>query len=275
VSLLGIQSCHKVLPGVPQVAVFDTSFHHTLEPHAFLYAIPYQYYESKGIRKYGFHGTSHYNIAHKTAHFMGRNLEDLKLISLHLGNGCSVCAIKNGKSIDTSMGVTPLEGLVMGTRSGDIDPSVVFLLKEDPHKVESMLNKESGLKGFCETSDMREILKMLHQGKTKEKQMAKLALDVFCYRIKKYIGAYLVVLGGVDAIMFSAGIGENALEVREEVCKGLDCIGVILDLEKNKQKKSSVPFEIHSDQSKIKVMVVPTEEELQIAYETKQCIPWS
>lgn len=243
-NLAGILACKKLLPGVTQVAVFDTAFHQTLPEYAYIYGLPYEYYKKFGIRKYGFHGTSHEYVALESARILKKPLSKLKIITCHLGNGCSITAIKNGKSIDTSMGFTPLEGLIMGTRCGDIDPALVtYLMRKkglDADRIDNILNKSSGLKGISGISnDMRALNKSIHSGNKR----AKLAIDIFVYRIKKYIGAYTAVMRGCDAIVFTAGIGENQRGISDEVCKG------ILGLFKKKPK----------------VLVVPTNEELNIA----------
>jgi acetate kinase len=263
-NLLGIEAAQKRFPGVPQVAVFDTAFHQTLSPAAYHYAVPQELYEKHSVRKYGFHGTSHAYVAKEAAKHLGRPLSETNLITLHLGNGASAAAIQGGRSIDTSMGMTPLEGLVMGTRSGDIDPSLPFYLMRQvqmsPQDVEDMLNKKSGLKGICEESDMREILARAGQGN----EPARLAIDMFCYRIRKYIGAYYAVLGRVDAIVFTGGIGENAAPVRERVCEGLQHLGIRLDAARNTTARGDA-IEIQLDGSPVKVLVIKTNEELEIA----------
>ena len=263
-NLLGIEAAQKRFPGVPQVAVFDTAFHHTLPPAAYRYAVPQELYEKHLVRKYGFHGSSHAYVAKEAAKHLNRPLTDMNLITLHLGNGASAAAIQGGKSIDTSMGLTPLEGLVMGTRSGDIDPSLPFYLMRqtgmNPQEVEDLLNRKSGLKGVCDASDMREILERAGRGN----DQAELALEMFCYRIRKYIGAYHAVLGRVDAIVFTGGIGENAAPVRERVCEGLEHIGIGVDAAKNSAAGGSVA-EIQRNGLPVKVLVIRTNEELEIA----------
>jgi acetate kinase len=263
-NLLGIEAAQKRFPGVPQVAVFDTAFHQTLPPAAYHYAVPRELYEKLSVRKYGFHGSSHAYVTREAARHLGKSLSETNLITLHLGNGASAAAIQGGRSIDTSMGMTPLEGLVMGTRSGNIDPSLPFYLMRQaqmsPQDVEDMLNKKSGLKGICEVSDMREILARAGQGN----EPARLAIDMFCYRIKKYIGAYHAVLGRVDAIVFTGGIGENAAPVRERVCEGLEHMGISIDARKNDGASSDVT-EIQQDGFPKKILVIRTNEELEIA----------
>ncbi|MEM8865533.1 MAG: acetate kinase [Planctomycetota bacterium] len=270
-NLLGVEVALQTYPGVPQVAVFDTAFHQTIPPHAYLYAIPYEHYERHGIRRYGFHGTSHQYVARAAAEYLERPLDKLRLITIHLGNGASMAAIDRGKCVDTSMGLTPLEGLMMGTRSGDIDPAVVPFLADNEGmslgEVDAMLNKQSGLKGICGENDMREILHRVEQGDRR----AALAVEMYAYRIKKYLGAYLAVLGGADAIVFTAGIGENSPAVREMACAGLEGIGIALDVEKNSTAASDTR-EIQSTSSDVRILVVPTDEELEIARQTLACI---
>lgn len=267
-NLAGIKAARSLLPDVPQVAVFDTAFHQTLPEKAFLYALPYQYYEKYKIRRYGFHGTSHRYIAEGAAKFLKKPLKELKIITCHLGNGCSITAIDKGKSIDTSMGFTPLEGLVMGTRCGDIDAAAVLFLMEKENfttaQMDNLLNKQSGLLGISGISnDLREIQKWVVKGD----QRAKLALEVFAYRIKKYIGAYSAVLGGLDALIFSAGIGENKANIRDKVCQGLEFLGVYLDKKRNRASSKASRF-ISTESSPAKILVIPTNEEEMIAEET-------
>jgi len=266
-NLLGIEVTMESAPKVPQVAVFDTAFHQSIPIHAFRYAIPRHLYETYQVRRYGFHGTSHHYVAQQAAKFLNRPLESLSLITLHLGNGASAAAIKSGKSIDTSMGMTPLEGLIMGTRSGDIDPAIIFYLQRktglDRDAVESVLNKESGLKGICGVNDMHEIGELAKAGNTQ----ARLAIEMVCYRIKKYIGAYHAVLGRLDTLVFTGGIGENASFIRGGVCLGLSHLGIEVDPGRN-NLRSKEAFEIQTESSPVKVLVIPTNEELQIAEET-------
>jgi len=267
-NIIGIKACRELMPNVPMVIVFDTSFHQTMPKNAYMYAIPYEIYEKYGVRKYGFHGTSHDYVAHKAAEFLGKNIEDLKIITCHLGNGSSLCAVDGGKSIDTSMGFTPLEGIAMGTRSGDIDPAVIpFLVKEtgkDIDEILNILNKQSGVLGLSGvSSDFRDI----EAAKDEGNERAKLALEVFCYRVKKYIGAYIAALGGIDVIVFTAGVGENGPYTRKECCRGLEFLGIKLDDELNKVRGELK--EISTEDSKVKVLVVPTDEELMIARDTK------
>ncbi|MCR8642237.1 acetate kinase [Paenibacillus sp. N1-5-1-14] len=267
-SMLGIAAVELNMPGVPNVAVFDTAFHQTMDPVAFRYAIPNVLYRKHRIRRYGFHGTSHQYVSERAAKFIGRPIEELKIITCHVGNGVSCTAILNGKSVDTSMGMTPLEGLMMGTRSGDLDPAIVpFAMdKEDLSltEVNFMLNKHSGLQAISGgSSDMREVTEAMLAGDAN----SKLAFDMFTYRIRKYIGAYAAALDGVDAIVFTAGVGENSVEVREAVCSKLNFLGVELDSERNKTGRG---FEkrISTDASKVEVLVIPTNEELVIANDT-------
>lgn len=266
-NLAGIEVALKFAPRVPQVAVFDTAFHQSVPPQAFRYALPNDLYRDHNVRRYGFHGTSHFYVAKQAAGYLKRALASLNLITLHLGNGASVTAIANGKSVDTSMGMTPLEGLIMGTRSGDIDPAIIFYLGRQtglaPDEIESLLNKNSGLKGICGLNDMRAIAQSAAEGDAS----ARLAIEMYCYRIKKYIGAYHAVLGEVDALVFTGGIGENAADIRLRSCEGLSCFGIEVDAKRN-QLKSKTTGAIQSDRSRVKILVVPTDEELEIAVQT-------
>lgn len=266
-NLLGIEAARQVFPGVPQVAVFDTAFHQSMPPHAFIYALPYSLYALHHVRRYGFHGTSHLWVAKKAAAHIGKPLTFLNLITLHLGNGASAAAIRQGRSVDTSMGMTPLEGLVMGTRCGDLDPAVPFYLrratKMSEGDLEALLNKGSGLKGISGVNDMREILQMANRGEP----LAQLALELYCYRIKKYIGAYFAVLGRVDAVVFTGGIGENASPVRKRCCQGLEALGITVDDGKNETASEEV-LEIQRDEAPVKVLAVRTKEEREIAEQT-------
>jgi acetate kinase len=270
-NLTGIEVAIAGLPDVPHVAVFDTAFHHTIPPHAYHYALPHELYAIHHVRRYGFHGTSHFYVAKQAARYLGRPLESLNLIVLHLGNGASVAAIENGRSIDTSMGLTPLEGLIMGTRSGDIDPAIVFFAARatgaSNDALESMLNQESGLVGVCGANDMREVLRRAGAGDAR----AELAIQMYTYRLKKYIGAYSAALGRVDAIVFTAGIGENAAEIRARACEGLSALGIGVDPRRNAER-SQAAREIQSEDARVRVLVIPTDEELEIAEETVQCI---
>jgi acetate kinase len=266
--LKGIQACRKLLPGIPQVAVFDTAFHQTMPKIAFLYGIPYQYYKKYKIRRYGFHGTSHYYVANRAAKLEGKPVKDLKIITCHLGNGCSMAAVKGGKCLDTTMGFTPLEGLLMGTRSGDIDCSAVLYLMRQENisidEMDEMLNTKSGLKGLSGNSnDMEKIL----EGASSKEEMSQTALEIFCYRIKKYIGAYTAAMGGLDVLVFTAGIGENSATVRTKSCDGLDFLGIELDHYENTQAKGEEKL-ISKKDACVKVWVIPTNEELVIAEDT-------
>ena len=266
-NLMGIKASKKILPDAVQVAAFDTAFHHTIPREAYLYAIPYQLYEKYGIRRYGFHGTSHRYVARRLLSTLNKNKEDLNIITCHLGNGCSITAVKKGESVDTSMGFTPLEGLVMGTRSGDIDPAITFYLIDKGYsttELNDLLNKKSGLLGISGISnDMRNLL----QAKDRGDKKAKLAIDVFCYRLKKYIGSYMTVLGRTDAIIFTAGIGENVPYVRRKSLEGMEELGIEIDEKKNKEAKG-IEAEINRESSKVKVWVIPTNEEIRIAFDT-------
>jgi len=270
-NLLGIEAALERYPHVPQVAVFDTAFHQSIPPYAFHYALPYDFYTAHQVRRYGFHGTSHHYVAKKAAMHLGKPLAELNLITLHLGNGASATAIKGGKSMDTSMGLTPLEGLVMGTRCGDLDPAIPFYLARrtgrSSEDLESLLNHQSGLKGICDVNDMREILHRAEGGDSR----AMLAVDMFCYRIKKYIGAYFAALGRVDAVVFTGGIGENAASIRKRCCHGLAGLGIIMDDRKNAGSSGRLS-EIQEDGCPIKILVIPTDEELEIARQTVQRI---
>jgi acetate kinase len=264
----GIEAVENLLPGVPQVVVFDTAFHQTIPDYAFFYGLPYNLYQKYNIRRYGFHGTSHNYVAGRAAKLLGKPLEECDLITSHLGNGCSICAIKKGKSIDTSMGFTPLEGLVMGTRCGDLDPAIIVHLmsaeKLTAENLNVLLNEKSGLYGISGlTNDLRTILKAAAAGSDR----ARLALNVFCYRVKKYISSYFGVLNGADAIVFTAGIGENSPTIREKSLEHMDALGVKLDAELNGTNSSEERI-ISGPDSKVKIMVIPTNEELMIARET-------
>lgn len=272
-NIRGINACAQILPGVPQVAVFDTAFHQKMPPHAYVYGIPYVLYRRYGIRRYGFHGTSHHYVSRRAAKMMNRPIEELNLITCHLGNGASMSAIKGGVSVDTTMGFTPLEGLLMGTRSGDLDPAIILhiMAREELslHEANTLLNKHSGLQGISGVSgDMRDIISEAEKGNPS----AALALEVYCYRIRKYIGAYATALGGLDAVVFTAGIGENSPVVRKKSCQNLEFLGVRIDDAKNEQSSSSQAKEIQTDDSKVKVFAIRTNEELVIALDTKRVI---
>ena len=267
----GIKAAKKVLPNVPMVAVFDTAFHQTMEPKAYIYQIPYRYYTSYKIRKYGFHGTSHRYVAGRVSDIIGKPVEELKIINCHLGQGSSICAIDCGKSVDTSMGLTPLSGIPMATRSGDIDPAIIpYIMKLDnltPEDVEDMLNKQSGAWGVSGvSSDYRDI----EDGFSMGDQRSILTLESQAYKIAQFIGQYVISLGGVDVITFTGGVGENGYETRERICEYLKPIGVEIDKEINKQKGKEI--KISSENSKVQVYVVPTNEELMIARDTKEII---
>jgi len=266
-NLSGIDACKALMPNTPMVGVFDTAFHQTMPPESYIYAIPYEYYEKYGIRRYGFHGTSHKYVAEKAAEMMGKDIDKLKLITCHLGNGASVTAIKNGKSIDTSMGFTPLEGLVMGTRSGDIDPAIVTFMREKeclkPGEANDILNKKSGVLGISGvSSDFRDLENAAEEGN----ERAILALKVFAHKVRFYIGAYIAEMNGVDAIIFTAGVGENDIGMRDLICSNLENLGIKIDLAKNRVRgKETV---LSTDDSRVKILLVPTNEELMIARDT-------
>ena len=266
-NLIGINACKELMPGVPMVAVFDTAFHQTMPEKAYLYGLSYEYYENYKVRRYGFHGTSHSFVSKETARFLGMDLENSKIIVCHLGNGASISAVKDGKCVDTSMGLTPLEGLVMGTRSGDIDPAIMeYIAKKedlDIAGVMNVLNKKSGLEGISGlSSDFRDLTAGAKEGNKR----AIAAIEVFCYRVAKYVGSYAAAMNGVDAIAFTAGIGENVGLVREKVCSYLGYLGITLDAEAN--AKSGDDCVISAADSKVKVAVIPTNEELAICRET-------
>ena len=270
-NLQGIEVAQQLFPGIPQVAVFDTAFHQTMPPVAFRYALPAELYREYRVRRYGFHGTSHQYVAQQAALYLKRDLSELNLITMHLGNGCSATAIAQGKSVDTSMGMTPLEGLVMGTRCGDLDPALHFYLQREmdltADALEHLLNKQSGLKGICGVGDMREVQSRMDSGDTD----AQLAEALFVYRAKKYLGAYFAVLGNVDAIIFTGGIGEHSARIREQICANLQGLGIGVDSNKNQQRSKQVmPF--HSDTASVQLLVIPTNEELAIARSTAALI---
>ncbi len=271
-NMTGIEACEEAMPSVPQVAVFDTAFHQTMPSKAYMYALPYEIYEKHGVRRYGFHGTSHGYVAKRAAEMLNKPLEKLKLITCHLGNGSSIAAIKYGKCIDTSMGLTPLAGICMGTRSGDIDPAIVTFLmnkeKLDAKGIDDLLNKKSGVMGISGvSSDFRDLYAAAGEGNKR----ASLALDMFKYQCRKYIGAYSAALGGIDAVIFTAGIGENTYDIRRGACEGLDYMGIQIDPYKNSAVKGR-EAEISTDDSSVKVRVVPTNEELAIAQETAKVV---
>ncbi len=270
-NLMGIKACRTIMPDTPMVAVFDTSFHQTMPPKAFLYGLPFEYYRKLKVRRYGFHGTSHRYVSQRAAKMLGRKIEELKIITCHLGNGSSMCAVDGGKSVDTSMGMTPLEGVLMGTRSGNVDPaSLQFIMKHEGLDIDQMmdiLNKKSGLLGIsCLSSDMRDVEIAAEKGD----QQAAIALELLNHGIRKYIGAYAAVMGGVDAIVFTAGIGENAAKLREKVLENMEYLGVRIDKEKNKERGKEM--DIAADDSKVRVLVIPTNEELVIAQDTLEIV---
>ncbi len=268
-NIQGIEACQSIMPKVPQVAVFDTAFHQTMPAEAFLYGLPYEAYTELGVRRYGFHGTSHKYVSQRVAELMGKHMSDLRIISCHLGNGSSVTAIKGGRSIDTSMGFTPLSGLIMGTRCGDIDPAIVPFLMDKwdmtYHEIDAIMNKKSGVLGISGVSnDFRVIEDAAKEGNKR----AQLALDMFHYKVRATIGAYAAVMGGVDAIVFTAGIGENGIGNRDAICNGLEYLGTRLDRERNNVRGEE--REISVEGSKVKIFVVPTNEEIMIARDTKR-----
>ncbi|WP_027938173.1 acetate/propionate family kinase [Anaeroarcus burkinensis] len=267
-NILGIKACEKLMPGVAQVGVFDTAFHQTMPKHAFIYGLPYEVYKKHGIRRYGFHGTSHKFVSQQCAEMMGKKPEDIKVITCHLGNGSSVAAVKNGAVVDTSMGLTPLEGLVMGTRCGDIDPAILPMLMKkenmDADAIDSYINKESGVLGISGvSSDFRDIEGAADEGN----ERAQLALDVFAYRVQKYVGAYAAAMNGVDAIVFTAGLGENSISMRESIAEAFGYLGAKIDKDRNNVRGKAC--EISTADSKVKLFVIPTNEELMIARDTK------
>lgn len=270
-NIIGIEACRDLMPDTPMVAVFDTAFHQTMPKHAYLYAIPYDVYDKYKIRKYGFHGTSHKYVSERAASILGKSAQELKIITCHLGNGASICAVDRGISIETSMGFTPLDGLAMGTRSGTIDPAVIsFLMDKENMTIQQMndyLNKKSGVLGISGvSSDLRDI----EVAANADNERAKLALDIFCYRVKKYIGEYSAVLGGADVVVFTAGIGENNGKLRANIVENLEYLGIELDEEKN--KISGKELDISKRDAKVRTLVIPTNEELAIARETVKII---
>ena len=271
-NLKGILVCKKLLPGIPQVAVFDTAFHQTMEDYVYTYALAYRFYEKYRFRRYGFHGTSHFYVANKAAEIVGNDIRKLKIITCHLGNGASIAAVKYGKSIDTSMGFTPLEGLIMGTRCGDVDPAMVLFIMEkeglSPHECDMLMNHECGLIGVSGiSSDMRDLIKAFQEGNDR----ARLALQMYTYRIRKYIGMYSASMNGVDLIVFTGGIGENAALIRNMCCTDMEYLGIDFDEEKN-EKAIGIAGELTAQNSKVRVLCVPTNEELVIARDTARII---
>ena len=270
-NIIGIEACKELMPNTPMVAVFDTAFHQTMPKHSYICPLPYDLYKKYGIRKYGFHGTSHKYVSNKVAEAMGKDMKDLKIVTCHLGNGCSLAAVKNGKSVDTSMGFTPLAGVMMGTRSGSIDPSVIsFLIEQHGYTIEEideLLNKKSGVLGISGvSSDFRDVLAAGEDGN----ERAKLALEIFYYKVRTQIAAYAGAMGGIDVIVFTAGIGENSAITRKEILKGLEFFGFELDEEKNEIRGNIQ--EISTENSRVKVYVVPTNEELMIARDTAKLV---
>lgn len=270
-NIMGIQACKELMPNTPMVAVFDTAFHQTMPKSSYVYPLPYELYEKYAVRRYGFHGTSHRYVSQRAAEILGKDIKDINIITCHLGNGASLAAIKGGESIDTSMGFTPLEGLAMGTRSGDIDPAIISFVMDkenmDINAINNLLNKKSGVLGISGvSSDFRDIEEAAASGN----ERAQLALDIFNNRVVKYIGAYTALMGGVDAIVFTAGLGENSADTRKAICEGFNFLGIQIDAEKNNVRgKETV---ISTDNSKVKVLVVPTNEELMIARDTKALV---
>jgi acetate kinase len=265
-NLTGIEICRQTFPSTPQIAVFDTAFHQTIPAKAYRYPLTESLYKKYKIRRYGFHGTSHHYVAQCAAQVLEKPISQLNLITLHLGNGASATAIQGGCSIDTSMGMTPLEGLMMGTRSGDVDPAIIFYLarvtKLDLDEIETLLNQKSGLLGLCATNDMQKIQLQAEQGN----QLAKLAIEIYCYRIKKYIGAYIAILGRLDGLIFTAGVGENSSIIRLQVCQGLEHLGICIDAEKNISAINTTEIQIRA--SPVKILLIPTDEETEIARQT-------
>ena len=270
-NIMGIKACQRLLPNVKQVAVFDTAFHQTMPAESYIYALPYEYYEKYKIRRFGFHGTSHKYITNRAAEMLGKDVNEVNLITCHLGNGSSICAVKNGKSIDTSMGFTPLEGLAMGTRCGDLDPAILPFLMEKENlstdEINTLINKKSGVLGISGvSSDFRDIEAARDEGNKR----AKLALDIFEKRVRGYIGSYMTELDHVDAIVFTAGVGENSIEMRESIVNGLKSLGIKIDTERNNVRGEDKL--ISADDSSIKIFVIPTNEELMIARDTKALV---
>lgn len=270
-NIMGIEATQELMPNIPMVGVFDTAFHQTMPEKAYLYGLPYEIYKKYGVRRYGFHGTSHKYVSIRAAEFLNKTPEDLKLITCHLGNGSSIAAVKNGKSIDTSMGFTPLEGLVMGTRCGDIDPAIVFFIMNKENmstdEINNYLNKKSGVLGISRvSSDFRDIEEAAEQGNHR----ASLAIDIFAYNVRKYIGAYSAAMGGVDAVVFTAGIGENSGSMRMKICEGLEYLGINIDPTKNNIRGEEI--DISDKDASVKSLIIPTNEELMIARDTKEII---
>ena len=267
-AILGIEACAKIFQDIPQVAVFDTAFHHTIPKHAYMYGIPTSFYKEHGVRRYGFHGTSHRYVSREAVRVLDKPIEETRIITCHLGNGSSITAVKGGKSIDTSMGLTPLEGVMMGTRSGDLDPAIpLFLIQElgmTPAEVEKTLNKASGFKGICGKADVRDIERLAEEGD----EACALALEMFAYRIARYIGCYAMVMGGVDAIVFTGGIGENGAAMRSRILKNAGYLGICIDEKKN----SNSDIDICTEDATVRALVIPTDEELVIARDTGRLV---
>ena len=269
-NIIGIEACKKIMPNTPMVGVFDTAFHQTMPSKAFMYALPYEYYENDRIRKYGFHGTSHKYVSQKAAEFLGKPASELKIVTCHLGNGSSISAVDGGKCVDTSMGFTPLDGVPMGTRTGSMDPAVVtYLINQkglDAKAVDNLMNKQSGVQGVSGvSSDFRDLSAAAEKGN----ERAKLALDMFAYQVKKYVGAYAAAMGGLDAVVFTAGVGENDADTRAAVVDGLEFLGVKIDADKNNTRGT---VDISAADAKVKTLVIPTNEELMIAIDTKRLV---
>ena len=268
-NIIGIEACEKIMPGIQQVAVFDTAFHQSMPSKAYMYALPYELYESDKIRKYGFHGTSHKYVSQKAAEYLGKPASELKIITCHLGNGSSVSAVDGGKCVDTSMGFTPLDGVVMGTRTGSLDPAVVtYLINKgmSAKEVDNLMNKKSGVFGISGvSSDFRDLTKAADEGNKR----AQLALDMFAYSVKKLIGAYAAAMGGVDAVIFTAGVGENDAKTRAEIVEGLEFLGIAIDQDKNNTRGT---VDISAEGAKVKTLAIPTNEELMIAIDTKRLV---
>ena len=268
-NLIGVEACEAAMPGIPQVAVFDTAFHQTMPKKAFMYALPYEYYEKEKIRKYGFHGTSHKYVTQKAAELLGKDVKDLKIVTCHLGNGSSITAVDGGKSVDTTMGFTPLDGVPMGTRTGSMDPAVVTYLMDkglSSKEINNLMNKQSGVAGVSGvSSDFRDLTDAADKGNDR----AKLALDMFSYAVKKNIGAYAAAMGGIDAVVFTAGVGENDNVTREAIVEGLEFMGIEIDKDKNNTRGT---VDITAPGAKVKTLVIPTNEELMIAIDTKRLV---
>lgn len=272
-NIMGVEACKKVMPNVPMALVFDTAFHHTMPKKAYMYGLPYEYYTDYKVRRYGFHGTSHKFVASEAAKFLGKDIKDLKIVTCHLGNGSSISAVDGGKCVDTSMGFTPLEGVPMGTRSGDLDPSVVEYLMnktgKDVHEVLNIINKKSGMLGLSGvSSDFRDLCAADAAGN----ERATLALDVFSYAVKRYVGAYIAAMNGIDALVFTAGVGENTEQVRSRVAGNMEYLGIKLDEKKNNSGERGIARDISTPDSKVRVLIIPTNEELVIARETKELV---